>query len=286
MHSLADFAAVLVPVYVCVAGGFLWARIERPVDLSFVSSFVYVVGAPPLVFAALERAPAGSIPLGTLAEAAVFAIALGGLLAALLSIAAGRRLGASGRALALPFAGAMGLSVLRDALGAAAFAQGTVYFAVATLAAATIGRAAARGRWDMASLFGSPIAWGMAAALVLVAVPWTPPKFLVNTANLLGGVVVPVMLIAAGVALGRVATGDLLRGLPSGLARLAVGLIAGFVVADALALDHIARAVVILETAMPIAFLWPIYAKSGWNEFAASLAVGLAALPFLVAYLI
>jgi len=286
MHSLADFAAVLVPVYVCVAGGFLWARMGRPIDLSFVATFVYVVGAPPLVFAALKRAPEGSVPLGTLAEAAVFAVALGGLLAALVSIAAGRRLGASGGALALPFAGAMGLSVLRDALGPAAFAQGIAYFAVATLVASTVGRAAARGRWDGSSLFGSPIAWGMAGALVLVALPWTPPKFLLNTTNLLGGVVVPVMLIASGVALGRVEGTDLLRALPSGSARLGIGLIAGFVVAGALGLDGVSRIVVVLESAMPIAFLWPIYAKGGWNEFAASLAVGLAALPLLVAYLI
>jgi predicted permease len=180
----------------------------------------------------------------------------------------------------------MGLSVLRDALGAEGFAQGVVYFAVATLAAATLGRAAARGRWDLNSLFGSPIAWGMAAALALVAVPWTPPKFILNTTTLLGHLVVPVMLIAAGVALGRASRTELIRGLPSGFARLAIGLAAGIVVAEGLPLEGVTRTVVILETAMPIAFLWPIYAKDGWPSFAASLLVGLVALPFLVLWTI
>jgi predicted permease len=68
--------------------------------------------------------------------------------------------------------------------------------------------------------------------------------------------------------------------------RLAVGLAAGLVVADVMALERVTRAVVVIETAMPIAFLWPIYAKDAWKEFAASLAVGLVALPFLVAFLI
>jgi malate permease and related proteins len=94
------------------------------------------------------------------------------------------------------------------------------------------------------------------------------------------------MLIAAGVALGRASGAELVRGLPSGLARLAIGLIAGIVVAEGLSLQGITRAVVILETAMPIAFLWPIYAKESWPSFAASLLVGLAALPFLVTFVI
>jgi len=286
MERLADLAAVLVPVYVCIAAGFGWGRLARPIDLDFVAAFVYVVGAPPLVFATVMRAPSGSVQVGLLAEATLSALVLSALLAVLLSVAAGRRLGGSGRALALPFAGAMGLSVLRDGFGAAGFAQGAIYFAVATLAISTVGRAAARGRWDLESLFGSPIAWGMAGALALVAVPWAPPKFLLDTTTLLGGVVVPVMLIAAGVALGRVTRAELVRGLPSGIARLAVGLAAGFSVAHYLALEPVTRAVVILETAMPIAFLWPIYAKESWPAFAASLAVGLAALPFLAAYLI
>ena len=283
---LATVIDVVVPVYLCVAGGYLWARIERPINLSFVSAFVYVVGAPPLVYAALKRVPDGSVPIGPLAEATVLALVLGGLAAVLVSLAAGRHLGASGRGLALPFAGAMGLAVLRNGFGDPGLAQGVVYFAVATIAAATLGRAAAQGRWGVASLFGSPIGWALAAALILAALPGTPPKFVLNTTNLLGGLVVPVMLIAAGVALGRVDGTALLRALPFGIARIAIGFAVGVVVAEVLALEHLARAVVILETATPVAFLWPVYVKDGWAEFGASLAVGLAALPFLVLYVL
>lgn len=283
---LATVVGVVVPVYLCIAGGYFWARIERPIDLSFVSAFVYVVGAPPLVYAAIKRVPDGSVPLGPLVEATVLALALGGLLAVLVSLAAGRYLGVSGRGLALPFAGAIGLAVLRNGFGEPGLAQGVVYFAVATIAAATLGRAAALGRWNASSIFGSPLGWALAAALALAALPGTPPKFVLNTTNLLGGLVVPVMLIAAGVALGRVSGPALLRALPFGIARIAVGVAVGIGVAELLALEHLSRAAVILETATPIAFLWPIYVKNGWAEFGASLAVGLAALPFVVLYVL
>jgi len=281
---LATVIDVVVPVYLCVAGGYLWARIERPINLSFVSAFVYVVGAPPLVYAAIKRVPDGSVPLGPLIEATVLALVLGGLAAVLVSLVAGRHLGTSGRGLALPFAGAMGLAVLRNGFGDPGLAQGVVYFAVATIAAATLGRAAAQGRWSASSLFGSPIGWALAAALVLAALPGAPPKFVLNTTNLLGGLVVPVMLIAAGVALGRIGGSALLRALAFGIARIAVGFAVGVVVADVLGLEHLSRAAVILETATPVAFLWPSYTKDGWAEFGASLAVGLVALPLLVLY--
>ena len=291
MIGAGDLASVLVPVYACVAGGVLWAKIERPVDLGFVATFVYVVGAPALVFAAVMRVEPGSVPFRLLAEAALAALAVAGVLAVGVSLAAGRALGGSARGLALPFAGALGLSMLRDALGPAALAEGAVYFAVVTLAVATVGRAAARGSWNLGSLFGSPIAWGMAAALALIAVPWTPPKVLVGTAWLLGGLVMPTLLVAAGIALGRTAARDVVRHLPVGLARFAVGLAAGYAVAEGLSLDGITRAVVLIETAMPVSFLWTVYAtrdgkgEAAWPAFAASLAVMLAALP-LMAFLV
>jgi predicted permease len=286
MERLADLAAILVPVYVCVAGGLLWARMGRPINLSFVAGFAYVVGAPPLVFAVLKKAPAGSVPIGALIGAALLALALGALIAVAASLSFKRRLDPAVLAVAVPFSGAVALAALRYGWGEAGFVQGVVYFAVATIVLATVGRAAAHGHWTARALFGSPIGWVMAAAFLAALVPWTPPKFLLNTTTLLGGLLVPVMLVASGVALGRARAAAFVRALPVGVARLAIGLVAGVAAASALGLDGTPRAVVVLESATPIAFLWPIYARTGWDEFAAALAVGLAALPVLVAVLI
>jgi hypothetical protein len=71
-----------------------------------------------------------------------------------------------------------------------------------------------------------------------------------------------------------------------------IGLAAGWAVAAALGLDGTARAIVILETAMPVALLWPVYraraaaSDGGLAETAASIIVGMIVLPGLVVWLV
>jgi hypothetical protein len=288
MNGLPDLLAVLAPVYLCVGAGYFWARTGRGFDLAFVTAFAYVLGAPSLVFSAIHRAP---LDAGEVAGAALLAL---GVCAALGAggLALARRNLAGVAPLALPCAGAMGLSVARDAFGAEGLALGAAFLAVALFAQATFGRAAAAGRWDTATLAGSPIAWGVLAALALAALPWTPPRWALNTTWLLGGTVVPVALIAQGVVLARAPWRESLAAWPIALGRVGIGLAAGLAVAAALGLDGAARAIVILETAMPVALLWPIYraraadSDGALAETAASIVLGLIVLPGLVVWLV
>ena len=291
MNRLPDLLAVLAPVYLCVAVGYFWARAGRGFDLAFVTAFAYVLGAPSLVFSAIHRAPLDAGEVAGMAGAAFLALGACGALG-VGGLALARRNLAGVPPLALPCAGAMGLSVARDAFGAEGHALGAAFLAVALFAQATLGRAAAAARWDAATLAGSPIAWGVLAALALAASPWTPPRWALNTTWLLGGTVVPVALIAQGVVLARAPWRESLAAWPIALGRVGIGLAAGLAVAAALGLDGAARAVVVLETAMPVALLWPIYraraavSDGALAETAASIVVGLIVLPGLVVWLV
>jgi predicted permease len=291
VSNLPDLLAVLAPIYLCVAAGYFWARAGRGFDLAFVTAFAYVLGAPSLVFSAIHRAPleagavAGMAGAALLALVACAALAAGGLALARQSLA-------GVAPLTLPCAGAMGLSIARDAFGADGLALGAAFLAVALLAQATLGRAAAAGRWDAATLVGSPVAWAVLAALALAALPWTPPRWALNTTWLLGGTVVPVALIAQGVVLARAPWRAAMPALSIAVGRIGIGLVAGIAVTAVLGLNGPTRAIVILETAMPVALLWANYraraaaADGAWGETAASIVLGLVVLPALVVWLL
>ena len=65
--------------------------------------------------------------------------------------------------------------------------------------------------------------------------------------------VIPAQLVALGVSLLELKTGGIARSSFLGLFRLAMGVGVGFLIADAFGLEGAARAIVIIQSAMPVA---------------------------------
>src|SRR3546814_19239695 len=67
-----QLAAIIAPVFVCAAIGYLWARLRRPFETEFVTALVTNVGTPCLVASTLTKLSVdvgsfGSMALGALA---------------------------------------------------------------------------------------------------------------------------------------------------------------------------------------------------------------------------
>jgi hypothetical protein len=134
------------------------------------------------------------------------------------------------------------------------------------------------------------------AALIAVTLLWlgvTPPKWVVDTTGLLGGMAIPLQLIALGCSLGQLRIASLPRGLALSLLRLGLGLAIGLAIAEAFALDGLVRSVVILQSAMPVAvsnYLFAVIYKREPAEVAGmvllSTAIAFVTLPLLLLYLL
>ena len=99
----------------------------------------------------------------------------------------------------------------------------------------------------------------IAVALQLTDTPL--PEWIFNTTNLLGGMVIPAQLVALGVSLLELKTGGIARSTFLGLFRLAMGIGVGFLIADAFGLEGAARAIVIIQSAMPVAVSSYLFAQ-------------------------
>ena len=91
------------------------------------------------------------------------------------------------------------------------------------------------------------------AGLVLLYTGQQLPEALSNTVGLLGGILIPLMVIALGHALGTF--GVARPGIATILSamRLSLGLASGLLLAELFSLEGVQRGVVIIETAMPVA---------------------------------
>ena len=81
-----------------------------------------------------------------------------------------------------------------------------------------------------------------------------------NTIGLIGDLAIPLMLLTLGVSLAKLKVASLGRSIALSIGRLAIGLAVGLAVATFLELDHTARGILILESAMPVAVLNYLFA--------------------------
>jgi predicted permease len=212
-------------------------------------------GVPALIFSTLTKL---EVSLGQFGEmVGIFAIFLVANLAigALLLKAFKLEIGAFLPAISFPNNGNMGLPLCLFAFGDTGLALGISIFVLMSTANVTIGFAFASGKWSLASTIKTPHLWVIAGALIFMAAEMPPPRWIANTAAIIGGMSIPLMLIALGVSLSRLEVKDFKQSVWLGLARLAIGFGLGVGLAWAFDLEGAARGVLILQCTMPPAVM-------------------------------
>ena len=116
------------------------------------------------------------------------------------------------------------------------------------------------------------------------------PLWLSNTVDLVGGMVIPLMLLTLGVSLASIRLHHVGRGLFIGGLRIVLGAGVGGGIGVLLGLDHLAHAVLVMQSAMPVAvfnYLLAVRANRSPEQVAnvvmCSTVLSFAWLPFVLA---
>jgi hypothetical protein len=285
----ADLAAIISPIFVSAALGFFWERLRRPFDTTFVTALVTTVGTPCLVGATLTRVEIDPQALGTMAGAAILAFLGFVAIGVVVLRGAGLPLHSYLPALIFPNAGNMGLPLNLFAFGETGLAFAIVFFTVFSVLQFTLGVGIAAGSFAPGRLLRLPLIYAVAASLVFMATGTPVPAWLSNTLDLLGGLTIPLMLVALGVSLARLRVRNLGRSLVLSLVRLGIGVVTGLALAWALDLSGAARGVLILQCAMPVAVFNYLFAQLYHRQpeevagmVVISTAISFATLPLLL----
>jgi predicted permease len=250
---LFELLDIMLPIYVCVGLGALWARSGRAYDTPMVTELIMLIGAPCLVFStlsdlAVDPATMVRLALATVAALGVLAV-LGSLLLAGVRLPRHTFLGP----LVFMNAGNMGLPLCLFAFGDAGLTLGVTFFAVGALAQFTVGIVLWSGRLKVMEVVRTPLAWAAVLA-VRVLVTGTPvPEWLQRTTSTLGGFTSPLMQFTLGVSLAGLRPRRLPRAFGLAVARFGLGLAVGIGLASAFGLEGVAWNVFVLDCAMPVA---------------------------------
>jgi predicted permease len=293
MAIIAELAAIVLPVFLCSAIGLLWIRTGRDFDSDLVSTLVYKIAVPCLIIATFSKVRLEFLALTEMAIAAIIIYLITALFAAILLRLWRLSFPAYLPSMIFPLVGSMGLPVSLFAYGEEGLALALVYFTIGAVGTFTIGAAIASGKLSLSNLFREPALWATFVAILMMWLDITLPKWAYDSTKLLGAMAFPLQLIALGCSLGRFKISSLPRGIGLGIFRLGIGFIIGWGVAEYLELEGMVRAVVILQSSMPVAvsnYLFAVIYKREPEEVASmvliSAGLSVVTLPMLLFYLL
>ncbi len=250
---LTEILSVVAPLFICAGIGFVWGRLDKPFDAEMMTGLALHLGVPCLVFSTLTTLEISPVAFGKMAGAYTLALVLFMILAAVLT----RLLKLEPRAFipALTFrnSGNLGLPVCLFAFGEAGLAYGIGCFVIASLAGLTVGRGIYAGSTASEALFRNPIVYAIAISVVFMVAGIKPPAWIANTVDIVSGMAIPLMVVSLGVAISRIRVVGIGRAAALSALELAVGFGVGVALSDLFGLTGVARGVLILQCAMPVA---------------------------------
>ncbi len=252
--------SILAPVYLCVALGFFWQRLGRRVDNELIADLCTKIGAPCLVFSSLVRIDVEYSALVELAGAAILAHAC----MALFGLVALRLLGLPREAFLAPVifanSGNMGFPVCLFAFGETGLSFGVVYFSISAVLHFTVGQWIWSGKASMQQLLRTPLSYAVVLAVVVMSFGLEMPTWLMRTTENLGAFTVPLMQLTLGISLAEFRIESLGRSVIVSCLRLGLGAGVGAGIATLFGMEGIARGVLILDCAMPVAVVNYLFA--------------------------
>ena len=203
----------------------------------------------------------GRETIATMSVAALLCIAVSGVL----GLAALKLTGGSVRSflpsLMLPNSGNMGLPLVVLAFGDQGMRLGVSYFFVVALFQYSVGMSISSGTVRLGALARQPLIYALAAVLLVAATGLPVPQVILKTTEMLGGMMIPAMLILLGTSLATLAVSDLRSALAVAVGRLAIGIASALVVIWLLGLSGIAAGAVFLLATMSSAIVTYVFAE-------------------------
>ena len=249
----ASLFAVLAPVFIVAGIGYAWARKGLSYPTEFIASLVMTIGTPSLVLSTLSRTE--------LDPTAFASMALGCLLCLLGMVVVGllvcRIFDQHWRVLLpaflFPNTGNMGLPISLYAFGEHGLALAVAFFLTLSIFQFTVGMAISGTAASPKALLRNPIVISLAGAMPIIFLDVELPRWLANTVDLLGGMTIPLMLLTLGVSLASIRLRHIGSGMLLGGLRIVLGAAVGWAVGALLGMETLERAVLMVQSAMPVA---------------------------------
>lgn len=284
---------IVAPVFLLALIGFIWVKLDFEYRVDFVTRLAMTLAVPCLIFTALMKTEIDPNALTSLLLASVLAHAAIAAIGALGFWALGMRQQTYLAPFTFGNTGNLGLPLALFAFGAEGLGYAMVIFAVSAIFSFTFGIWIVSGGGSLLRALKEPMVGATLLGTLFLWQGWQTPEFLTNTLELIGQMAIPLMLITLGVAVARLKPGRIGQAFILAFVKYGVCAAVALAIGTALGLSDVPLAVLVLQTATPVAVTAYLLAQKygGDPDAVAGLVVvstlmSVAAIPLLLAFLL
>ncbi|CUH68065.1 auxin efflux carrier [Thalassovita gelatinovora] len=258
---LIQMVNILGPILAMTLIGYVMGRSSLGLETRTLSTVVILVATPALIFNTLTSLHVTPETIGRMAAAALLCLSLAGGLGLAVLLLVGGSVRSFLPPLMLPNSGNMGLPLVVLAFGSEGMQLGVAYFFVVALVQHTVGLSIYAGTLRLRALARQPLIYSVAAVLLVTWFDLPVPQILLTTTEMLGGMMIPAMLLLLGTSLASLQIADLRPALMVAVGRLLIGVLSAAIVIFVLGLSGVAAGTVFLLATMPTAIISYVFAE-------------------------
>lgn len=243
---------IIAPICLIVLIGYC---LGLRIDTVGTSRLVMLVGTPALVFTTITTT---DLPVDLLLEVSMGALCvclLAILFAAVSLKLIGKNLGTYLPPLTMPNSGSLGLPLVLLAFGDDGLAFGIAFYVVIAVFQYSVMPIVVVGKFSIKTVLQEPLIWAVVSSLLFLFTNFQVPSVIADTTEILGGMMIPVMLLLLGASIATLGFNDLINSLKLAVLRLVIGVAAGITAMLLLGTSGIASGTIFLMATMPSAIV-------------------------------
>lgn len=258
---ISEILNIIAPVFVVAGIGFFLEYRGIGFQQESLSRLAMLIGTPSLVFSSLTSTNLPDDSLARIVMISIAAVLVGGALSGLALFILRQPWRTFLSSLSLPNAGNAGLPIVFFAFSEPGLIIGAAFFFIIALVQYTIVPIIMTGEPGFRKLLREPLVWAIVAVVLFRVTDLAIPRVVADTTALLGGIMIPIMLILLGGALARLKVSDFKTSIMLAFVRLAVGVATGLAMVALFQLEGIEAGAIFLLCSMPSALITYVIAQ-------------------------
>lgn len=243
----------LMPIVILIVIGFYWKKKELPFDKDMISSLLMNLGTPALLIASINNKDLTVDNMLTILIYGTSLIIVCTVLTTVYLKIEGKEVRPFLQSFIFPNTGGLGIPIVYVLLGETAFVYAITFSILINIYHFTIGLWLANNSLNIKKALQTPVLYALVAALLFKGTNTEVPSVLEDVCKMLGGIVIPLMLIAFGSSLVGIKIGENLKAIRMGIARVIIGFLVVYMAYILGDFEHMIIATLLIQYSMPIA---------------------------------
>ncbi|MDD3008082.1 MAG: AEC family transporter [Arcobacter sp.] len=279
----------LMPIVILIIIGYYWKKKELPFDKDMISSLIMNLGTPALLIASINNKDLTSENIITILIYGTIIITICTILTIAYLKFENKPIRPFLQSFIFPNTGGLGIPIVYVLLGQTAFVYAITFSVLINIYHFTIGLWLSNSSLNLKKALQTPVLYALVLALAFKGTNTQVPFIIEDVCKMLGGIVIPLLLMAFGSSLVGIKIGQNIKAVRMGVVRVVLGFLVVYTIFYFGNFEPVLIYTLLIQYSMPIAttsYLFALRFNGPFEEIAVMTASSTIAILFLLPIII